>query len=261
MELGLEKKSVIVSAASSGLGFSIAKMFAMEGATVTLSGRNLEKVNRAVQSLNDEATGIVEGCVCDVTSAEQSTSMIKTVSEKYGLDVLIANSAGAATAPFVDMTDEMWLQAAETKVFAQIRLAREAFRVMQSSGGGRILFMAGTHGKQPHAHAITAGFSNAALQNISKALAEDGAPYDILSNVINPGPFATDRMVYLAEEKAREDGISLKEATAILTAETVLKRYGEPDELAALVVFLASNKSTYTTGASFDIDGGQVKAI
>ena len=262
MELGLEKKSVVVTAASSGLGFSIAKMFANEGATVTLSGRNPEKVDLAVQRLREEATGVVEGCVCDVTSAEQSTAMIREISKKHGIDVLVANSAGAATAPFLDMTDDMWREAAETKVFAQIRLAREAFREMSASGnGGRILFMAGTHGRQPHAHAITAGFSNAALQNVSKALAEDGGPHNILCNVINPGPFATDRMVYLAEEKARDDDIPLEEAIAILTAETVLKRYGDPEELAAMVVFLASNKSTYTTGASFDIDGGQVKAL
>ncbi|MBK20306.1 MAG: hypothetical protein CMM52_15855 [Rhodospirillaceae bacterium] len=261
MDFGLEKKSVIVSAASSGLGFSIAKSFAMEGATVTLSGRNEEKVSDAVQRISEEASGIVEGCVCDVTSAEQSVAMVKSVSEKHGLDVMIANTPGADTAPFVEMTDDMWRKAAETKIFAQIRLAREAFSQMQSSGGGRIMFMAGTHGKQPHAHAITAGFSNAALQNISKALSEEGAPHGILCNVINPGPFATHRMVYLAEEKAREDNISLEEATAILTEETVLKRYGDPEELAALVVFLASNKATYITGASFDIDGGQVKTI
>jgi len=185
MELGLEGKSVIVSAASSGLGYSIARMFALEGATVTLSGRNEEKVNFAVKNLNEEARGVVEGCICDVTSAEQSISMIEEVSRKHGLDVLIANSAGAATAPFLEMTDDMWREAAETKVFAQIRLAREAFGVMQSAGnGGRILFMAGTHGRQPHAHAITAGFSNAALQNISKALSEEGAPDGILCNVI-----------------------------------------------------------------------------
>ena len=186
-------------------------MFANEGATVTLSGRNPEKVDLAVQRLREEATGVVEGCVCDVTSAEQSTAMIREISKKHGIDVLVANSAGAATAPFLDMTDDMWREAAETKVFAQIRLAREAFREMSASGnGGRIFFMAGTHGRQPHAHAITAGFSNAPLQNVSKALAEDGGPHNILCNVINPGPFATDRMVYLAEEKARDDDIPLE---------------------------------------------------
>ncbi len=83
----------------------------------------------------------------------------------------------------------------------------------------------------------------------------------MLSNVVNPGPFATERMVYLAEEKATDDGISVEEATSILTAETVLKRYGEPQELAAFVAFLASERASYITGAMFDIDGGQVKAL
>tara|TARA_B100000886_G_scaffold340491_1_gene310452 strand:- start:4491 stop:5282 length:792 start_codon:yes stop_codon:yes gene_type:complete len=262
MELGLENKSVAITAASGGLGFSIAKMFAIEGANVTLSGRSPEKIKRAVSSIKQVANGVVEGLVCDVTSGEQSVDFINSVASRHGLDVLVANSPGANTAPFLEITDNMWRKAAETKVFAQIRLAREAFSIMKDIGkGGRILFMAGTHGRQPHAHAITAGFSNAALQNVSKALAEDGGPFNILSNAINPGPFATERMVYLAEEKAREENISLREATAILTQETVLKRYGDPDELAAFVVFLASNRATYVTGACFDIDGGQVKAL
>ena len=262
MELGLKDKSVIVTAASGGLGFAIAKCFAAEGANVTVSGRNPDRLDEAVSLLESCGPGTVHGIICDVTSPEQSVNLIERVAKEHGLDIIVANSAGADTAPFVEMNDEMWRAAAETKVFAQIRLAREAFKIMRNSGaGGRILFMAGTHGRQPHAHAITAGFSNAALQNVSKALAEDGGPYNILCNAVNPGPFATERMVYLAEEKARDDKISVKEATAILTQETVLKRYGDPDELAAFVVFLASDKATYITGASFDIDGGQVKAL
>lgn len=262
MELGLQNKSVVITAASGGLGFAIAKMFAMEGANVTLSGRTPEKIEKAVSSIKKVAKGNVEGLTCDVTSEKQSLDLIKSVADRHGLDILVANSPGADTAPFLEITDDMWRKAAEAKFIAQIRLAREAFSIMKDVGkGGRILFMAGTHGKQPHAHAITAGFSNAALQNVSKALAEDGGPYNILSNAINPGPFATERMVYLAEEKAREENISLKEATAILTQETVLKRYGNPEELAAFVVFLASNMASYVTGACFDIDGGQVKAL
>ena len=262
MELGLKNKSVIVTAASGGLGFSIAKCFAAEGANVTVSGRSPDRLDQAVSLLEGCGPGTVQGVICDVTSPEQSVNLVERVARERGLDIIVANSAGADTAPFVEMSDEMWRAAAETKVFAQIRLAREAFKIMRNSGtGGRILFMAGTHGRQPHAHAITAGFSNAALQNVSKALAEDGGPYNILCNAVNPGPFATERMVYLAEEKARDDKISVEEATAILTQETVLKRYGDPDELAAFVVFLASDKATYVTGASFDIDGGQVKAL
>lgn len=263
MDLGLDGKSVIVTAGSGGLGYYIAKGFAAEGAHVTVSARNPGRLEEAVKRLQSETGGAVTGIVADMTDAAAIEAMIDTVEQtEGGIDVMVANSGGAATAPFTDMTDQMWRDAAEVKIVPQIRAARLAFRKMVARGqGGRILFMAGTHGKQPHAHAITAGFCNAALQNVNKALSEDGGPHNILCNVINPGPFATDRMVYLAEEKAKDDGIPLEQAIAELTDETVLKRYGRPEELAAVAVFMASAPASYVTGAQFDIDGGQVKTI
>lgn len=263
MDLGLEKKVAIVTAASGGLGVTIAEELAAEGATVVVSARNGDRLASAVEAIKQKTDGDAHGAVADMTDADAVTRMVRQTEDRFGgIDVLVNNTGGAATAPFAEMSDDAWRAAVEVKIVAQLRCAREVFKGMVDRGqGGRIIFIAGTHGRQPHAHAITAGFCNAALQNVSKALSEEGGPHNILSNVVNPGPFATDRMVYLAEEKAREDGISLKEATAILTAETVLKRYGEPRELAAFVAFLASARASYVTGAMFDIDGGQVKAL
>ena len=263
MDLGLEKKVAIVTAASGGLGITIAEELATEGATVVVSARNTERLESAVERIKKSTGGDAHGIVADMTDADAVIQMVRQTEERFGgIDVLVNNTGGAATAPFAEMSDDAWRAAVEVKIVAQLRCAREVFKGMVERGaGGRIMFIAGTHGRQPHAHAITAGFCNAALQNVSKALSEEGGPHRILSNVVNPGPFATDRMVYLAEEKARDDGISLEEATAILTEETVLKRYGEPRELAAFVAFLASERASYITGAMFDIDGGQVKAL
>ncbi len=263
MDLGLSGKVVLVTAASGGLGFAIAEEFAAEGATVVVSARNRERLDAAVATISERSGGNASGVVADMTDAEAVERMVRQTSEDFGgIDVLVNNTGGAATAPFLELSDDDWRAASEVKIVPQIRCAREVFRVMVEQGrGGRILFIAGTHGRQPHAHAVTAGFCNAALQNVSKALAEDGGPHNVLSNVINPGPFATERMVYLAQEKATEDKISLEEATAILADETVLKRYGDPRELAALVAFVASERASYITGAMFDVDGGQVKAL
>lgn len=263
MDLGLNGKVVLVTAASGGLGIAIAEEFAAEGATVVVSARNPGRLDAAITAIKEKTGGTAHGIVADMTDAEAVQKMVRQTCEKFGgIDVLVNNTGGAATAPFVDMTDDDWRAAVEVKIVAQIRCAREVFRTMIERGqGGRIIFIAGTHGRQPHAHAITAGFCNAALQNISKALSEDGGPHNVLSNVVNPGPFATDRMVYLAQEKADEDGISLEAATAILADETVLKRYGEPRELASFVAFVASDRASYVTGAMFDVDGGQVKAL
>jgi len=263
MDLGLNGKTAIVTAASGGLGIAIAEAIAAEGARVIVSARNRDKLDRAVAVIAEKTGAEIHAVVADMVDADAITAMVAEADRAYGgIDVLVANSGGAATAPFADMTDDDWRAAVEVKILAQIRCAREVFnRMVVRKNGGRILFVAGTHGRQPHAHAITAGFCNAAIQNVSKALSEDGGPHRILSNVVNPGPFATDRMVYLAEEKARDDGISYDEATAILTAETVLKRYGTPTELAAAVAFLVSKPASYITGAMFDVDGGQVKAL
>ncbi len=263
MDLGLKGKTVIVTAASGGLGVFIAEEFAREGAQVILSARDRGRLDSAVERLQKISDGSAKGIIADMTDAGAVTEMVQDVVSTFGgIDILVANSGGANTSPFGEMSDQQWRDAAEVKIIAQLRLAREVFNSMVQRGtGGRLIFMAGTHGRQPHAHAITAGFCNAALQNVSKAIAEEGGPHNILSNVVNPGPFATQRMIYLAEEKAREDGISLEEATAILADETVLKRYGQPEELAAFIVFLASQRASYITGATFDIDGGQVKAL
>lgn len=263
MDLGLAGKNVIVTAGSGGLGYYIAKAFAEEGAAVTVSARNKDRLEAAVDEIRAETGGTLYAVVADMMDADAVEAMIDGVENRHGgIDVLVSNSGGANTAPFVDMTDDLWRDAAETKIIPQIRAARLVFRKMIARGsGGRIIFMAGTHGRQPHAHAITAGYCNAALQNVNKALSEDGGAHNILCNVINPGPFETERMVYLAKEKAKDDGIPLDDAIAELTSETVLKRYGKPEELAAVAVFLASARASYVTGATFDIDGGQVKTI
>lgn len=263
MDLGLDGKTAVVTAASGGLGAAIAEALAAEGARVVVSARNADRLARVAAGIAARTGGEVRAVPADVTDARAVDGLVAEADSRHGgIDVLVANSGGAATAPFAEMTDDGWRAAMEVKVLAQIRLAREAFKRMTARGaGGRIVFVAGTHGRQPHAHAVTAGFCNAALQNVSKALAEEGGPHGILANVVNPGPFATERMVYLAERKAEEDGTGYDDAVAALTAETVLKRYGRPEELAAFVAFLASAQASYATGAMFDIDGGQVKAL
>jgi 3-oxoacyl-[acyl-carrier protein] reductase len=132
---------------------------------------------------------------------------------------------------------------------------------MVQRGGGRIVNMAGTHGLLAHSYAITAGVVNAALLNLTKALAEEGASSNVLVNAINPGPILTERMEYLTNMKARELGVSYEEARAHLVAETMLKRFGTPQDIAAAVTFLVSKRAGFITGTYVNVDGGQIRSL
>jgi 3-oxoacyl-[acyl-carrier protein] reductase len=262
MDLELKGKVVVVTAASGGLGRAIAEVFAAEGAVTVIAARNEARLKAAATEIAATTGGTVIPYRADCTSDADITALVRDTVQKHGrLDVMMCNSIGPKTAPFDEMTDDMWREALDVKVVAQIRIAREAFKAMQTQRSGCILFMAGTHGRQPKTYSVTAGVTNAALINASKVLAEAAAAFNIRVNAINPGPIETDRMVYLTKEKATELGISEAEAKRILADVTVLKRFGEPRELASAVVFLASPRASFLTGIMLDVDGGQVQAI
>jgi 3-oxoacyl-[acyl-carrier protein] reductase len=262
MNLQFEGKVVIVTAGSGGLGKAIAKEFAAEGATVVVSARNEARLAEAADEIATQTGNRPHVHKADVTVEADMVGLVAETVKKHGrLDVIVCNSIGPKTAPFEDMTDDLWRDALDVKVIAQIRCAREAFHVMKAQRSGCILFMAGTHGRQPRTYSVTAGVANAALINASKVLAETGGPYNVRANAINPGPIETDRMVYLVKEKAAELSVTEPEAKRVLEDVTVLKRFGQPEEVAAAVVFIASDRASFITGIMFDVDGGQVQAI
>ena len=262
MDLGLRGKVVVVTAASGGLGRAIAEEFAAEGAVIVIAARNEARLQKAADEIAHKTGGTVFPHRADCTVEADIVALVRGTVAKHGrLDVMMCNSIGPNTAPFDEMTDALWREALDVKVVAQLRIAREAFKAMRPQRSGCILFMAGTHGRQPKTYSVTAGVTNAALINASKVLADAAAAFNIRVNAINPGPIETDRMVYLTKEKAVELGISEAEAKRILADVTVLKRFGEPRELAAAVVFLASARASFMTGIMLDVDGGQVQAI
>jgi 3-oxoacyl-[acyl-carrier protein] reductase len=262
MDLGLRGTVAVVTAASGGLGRAIAEEFAAEGAVTVIAARNEARLKTAAEEIARKTQGTVVPYRADCTVEADIVALVRDTVQRHGrLDAMMCNSVGPRTAPFDEMTDALWREALDVKVVAQIRIAREAFKAMKPQRAGCILFMAGTHGRQPKTYSVTAGVTNAALINASKVLAEAAAPFNIRVNAVNPGPIETDRMVYLTKEKAIELGIPEAEAKRILADVTLLKRFGEPRELASAVVFLASPRASFMTGIMLDVDGGQVQAI
>ena len=141
-------------------------------------------------------------------------------------------------------------------------MSRAVFPRMVQRGGGRIVNMAGTHGLLAHSYAITAGVVNAALLNLTKALAEEGKSLNVLVNAINPGPKLTERMEYLTNMKAEGAlRVSYEEARAHLVAETMLKRFGTPQDIAAAVTFLVSKRAGFITGTYVNVNGVQIRSL
>jgi 3-oxoacyl-[acyl-carrier protein] reductase len=262
MDLGLANHVALITAAGRGLGLAIAQELAQEGARIVLSARNAEKLAAAVDKIVAETGAEIIGIPADGTKTEDVERLVEQAEKRFGrIDILINNSAGPGTAEFVSLSDEDWYAALDVKLMAQIRCARAVFPGMVKRGGGRIVNLAGTHGLLAHAYAITAGVVNAGILNLTKALAEQGAAANVLVNAINPGPILTERMDYLTEMKAKELGLSYDEARAQLVSETLLKRFGTPQEIAATVAFLVSKRAGFITGTYINVDGGQVRSL
>jgi NAD(P)-dependent dehydrogenase (short-subunit alcohol dehydrogenase family) len=142
-----------------------------------------------------------------------------------------------------------------------MRLTREIFPILSNQGGGRIVNIIGTAGRQPNAGYLAGGGANAALMNMTKALADEGAPHNILVNAINPGPIRTERWDMMMTRLATEQGQTPQAVEAAWLHDNPSQRPGEPEEVAALAVFLASPRASYINGVIIPVDGGATRCI
>ena len=261
MDLGLAGRAALVPLGTAGIGFGAAQELAKEGVRLAISGRDAAKLAETEARLRGLGSPDVLAFHGDATDAAAAEAFVRAAEARFGgIEILIANSPGAPSRPFLELTDEAWRAAFEVKFVMAMRLARLVMPGMIARKWGRIIFIGGTHGRQPHAHALTAGMNNAAIISVAKGLAEVGAPHNVLVTTVNPGPFDTERMRYLAERKSADEGIPLEAARAQLTEETLLGRFGRVEEVGSIIALMASERGGYMTGTFVDVDGGQTKA-
>ncbi|MDS9472537.1 SDR family oxidoreductase [Sporosarcina pasteurii] len=263
MDLGLTNKNVIVMASSKGLGRATALEFAKAGANVFLTSRSEASLDETADELK-QLTGNekIYYQPCDMSSADDIENLFQEVNQKLGsVDILINNTGGPKAGGFEAVTDEDWYESFEKNLLSYIRTTRAVIPHMKEKQFGRIINVSSSSTKEVIDHLILSNTFRSGMVGLTKSLARELAPYNILVNTVGPGRIETDRIIELDTITADKEGISMEEVIDKNNQHIPLGRYGKPEEFAKIVVFLASSANTYLTGQSLVVDGGMLKAL
>ncbi|WP_308636441.1 SDR family oxidoreductase [Paenibacillus silvisoli] len=261
MDLGFQHRTVIVTAASKGLGKASALRISEEGANVVICGRNAETIEAAAADIRSATGGEVLAVRADVSSPADIEALIAAAVERFGrIDGLVCNAGGPPGGTFATITDEQWESAFQLNVMSVVRLVRNALPHFPAEGG-RIVYVSSTSIKQPIPGLVLSNSLRLGVQGLIKTLASELASRQIFINAAAPGRFSTDRVRSLDEANAATAGIAYEAQRARSESEIGVGRYGDPAEFARYVAFLASPANSYMTGQALMVDGGLVKAL
>ncbi len=261
MDLGLQDKVAVVTGASRGIGLAIAQALVAEGALVVAGAR------RVSAELADLAHGgRLEAVPVDLSTQTGPAELVAVGIAHGRLDIVVNNVGSAPPRPdgFLAVTDEQWFSTVNLNLMAAVRTVRAALPTMIAAGGGAIVSTASVNSVLPDPTVIDYSAAKAALANFSKALSKEFGPHGIRVNTVSPGPVATDLWLGengVAATVARSGGGDPRAVADAAAKESVTGRFTRADEVADLVVLLASDRTANVTGADFAIDGGLVTTL
>jgi 3-oxoacyl-[acyl-carrier protein] reductase len=260
MDLGLKGKVAMVAGASRGLGYAVARGLAAEGVKVSMGSRNEFAIADAGKRIAAETYSETLPMAVDVRSADSIVAWhAKTVQKFGGIDLLYVNSGGPPAGGALAFDDDAWKSAFELMVLSAVRMVRLAVPSMRTRGGGAIIMATSSAVKEPINGLALSNVVRSSVAALSKTLANELAGDGIRVNQLIPGRIDTDRVRELDAIRAKKAGTSADQAKAKYVSSIPLGRYGEPAEFAAAAVFLLSDAARYITGASLQVDGGQMR--
>ena len=261
MDLGLRGKNALVVASSQGLGKAVAMELAKEGANVMLTSRNEASLQEAKSEIEQVASGTVAYYAGDITKVDDIKALVAETRKRLGkIDILLNNAGGPPSGVFDDFEDQDWEAAFELNLLSYVRMIREVLPDLKESGG-RIANVASSSVKRPIPNLILSNTFRNAIVGLTKSLAEELGPDNILINVVAPGTIETGRIQQLNQDRADKAGTSVEDVKAATMKDIPLGRLGEPEEFAKAVAFILSDANSYITGTTLLIDGGAAKVI
>jgi 3-oxoacyl-[acyl-carrier protein] reductase len=262
MILGLDGKIALVAAASRGLGRAVAEELAREGAHLVLCARGADALRETAESIRAATGATVIDVVADLSEPEGVARVTQRALDEFGrVDVLVTNAGGPPAGPFETHSAEVWENAVRQNLVSVVELTRAVLPGMKERRWGRIINVTSIAVKQPVDNLILSNSVRAAVTGFARTLANEVAPFGITVNNVMPGYTRTQRVDELAARNAALRGTSAEAQLAGWEQQIPMGRLGQPAEFAAMVAFLASERASYTTGASIPVDGGWIRSL
>lgn len=262
MDLRIEGRVALVCGSSSGLGRAIALTLAEEGCRVALNGRDAERLDQAVELVRRSGRGEPLGFQADVSVPADAETLVRQVQDHFGsLDILVCNAGGPPAASFQDTPVDAWQKALDLNLVSTVRLCRAAVPAMRDRRWGRVICLTSIAAKQPVPGLILSTTARAGVLGFAKALSDELAPDGVTVNAVCPGYVRTERVEDLAGQRSVQTRKTKDEVLASFIKDVPAGRMGEPEELAAAVAFLASERASYITGTALQVDGGFIRSI
>jgi 3-oxoacyl-[acyl-carrier protein] reductase len=260
MDLGIRNRVAMVAAASKGLGRAAAVSLAQEGCKVSICGRSaqhLEPARKELETLGVETLAVP----CDVSRREDLEGWYQRTVEALGpVDILVTNTGGPKAAIFQELSDADWIAGVDSTLLNVVRLCQLVLPGMRSRRWGRIVHITSLVAKQPTPILTISSTLRSGISGLTKTLSQEVAQDGVTVNALLPGHIMTDRQVHLGELKAKAEGISLDDYFARTAASIPVGRIGKPEEAGDAIAFLCSERASYVTGVSLQVDGGIIQS-
>jgi 3-oxoacyl-[acyl-carrier protein] reductase len=262
MNLDIAGKAALVLAASKGLGRASAQALAAEGVRVMIGSRDGARLEQTASELRAATGGDVRAIEVDVTDEAQSSRAFEQALSAFGaVDILVNNAGGPPFGPFESFTGEQWRSALEMNLLSTVRFCRMALGGMKERRWGRILNIVSLGTKSVLPGSVLSTGARLGVIGMAKLLADEVASFGITVNNVAAGIILTDRVRQTSLKQRLDRGMDEKSGLEDIAQSIPARRVGQPEELGALVAFLASNKAAYITGSTIGVDGGAIRSI